>query len=118
MTSNALSEVLRDLLLPTDSSSLIASNMFLRDWVLAGEQDVHEIQNYLRTIRDNYDVFTAFFVSERTGSYYYHDGVLKAISQNDSHDIWNYAFVESDSEVGLDVDTDGVHQLPSPGLFR
>jgi len=106
LTSNIHSEIQRDLLVPKEIASLMATDTFLKDWVLDGEEDIDQIQKYLGSIRDKYDVFTTFFVSERTGRYYYYDGLLKTISRDDSHDVWYYTFVESDAEVDLDVDTD------------
>ena len=106
LTNNILSEVQRDVMVPIDISSLMANDTFLKDWTLAGEVDVSQIEKYLREIKDTYGFFTAFFISERTGHYYYYDGILKTISRNDAHDVWYYDFKEKDVDVDLDVDTD------------
>lgn len=91
---------------PIDISSLMANDTFLRDWVLAGEQDVGQITDYLSRIKDEYDFFTAFFISEVSGNYYYYDGILKTVSQEDAHDVWYYTFKETGADVDLDVDAD------------
>lgn len=106
LTDNILSEIQRDVMMPIDISSLMANDTFLKDWTLAGEVDVSQIEKYLREIKDTYGFFTAFFISERTGRYYYYDGILKTISRSDAHDVWYYAFKEKDVDVDLDVDTD------------
>jgi len=106
LTNNILSEIQRDLMTPLNISSLMAHDTFLKDWTVAGEDDVSQVEEYLREIKDTYGFFTAFFVSERTGQYYYYNGVLKSISQDDSHDVWYYTFKEKNVDVDLDVDTD------------
>ena len=106
LTSNILTEIQRDLMTPIDVSSLMANDTFLKDWVLAGEENVSQVEKYLSAIKDTYGFFTAFFVSERTGRYYYHDGILKTISPDDPHDIWYYSFKEESVDMDLDVDTD------------
>ena len=47
-SDNIYSEIQRDLLRPVFISSLMASNTFLRDWVMHGEKDVGEITRYLK----------------------------------------------------------------------
>jgi len=106
LTNTILLEVQRDLMRPIDISSLMANDTFLRDWVVAGEQDAKLITNYLSRIKNDYGFFTAFFVSEATGYYYYYDGILKTISREDPHDIWYYDFTEKGAAVNLDVDAD------------
>ncbi len=106
LTSNILSEIQRDLMMPIDISSLMANDTFLKDWALAGEENASQVEKYLKEIKDKYGFFTAFFVSERTGRYYYHDRILKTINPDDSHDVWYYAFKERNVDMDLDVDTD------------
>lgn len=106
LTSNILSEIQRDLMMPIDIASLMANDTFLKNWVLAGEKDPSQVEEYLKEIKEKYSFFTAFFVSEETAHYYYYDGILKTISRDDPHDVWYYAFREKDVDVALDVDTD------------
>ena len=88
----------------------MANDIFLRDWALAGEQNVEQTTRYLNGIKETYGFFTAFFISDRTGHYYYYDGILKTISPEDAHDIWYYEFKDMDIQVDLDVDTDEASQ--------
>ncbi|XPV76999.1 MAG: diguanylate cyclase domain-containing protein [Desulfovibrio sp.] len=86
-------------------SSSMATDTFMRDWALSGENDEELIQKYLEKIREKYGFITAFFISAKTGRYYYNGGVLKTISREDPHDVWYYKFVASGAEHALDVDT-------------
>lgn len=105
---NIFSELHRTLMQPLSLSSLMASDTFLIDWSIEGEQDKTKIQKYLAEVRDKYGYLTAFFVSEGTGNYYHPDGVLKRISRMDLHDVWYYEFVARGVEYDLDVDTSEV----------
>lgn len=89
---NIYTEIQRDLMRPVFVSSLMAHDTFLKDWVLEGEQSTGMVEKYLQEIKNKYGFFTAFFVSEKSGKYYYHDGVLKKIKMGDEHDVWYYNF--------------------------
>lgn len=99
------SELRAELMRPLFVSSLMASDTFLRDWALTGEQDVAQVAKYLNEIRTRYGFFTAFFISDESKRYYYHSGILKKISRMDLHDVWFYEFVGRGVEYDLDIDT-------------
>ena len=106
LSGSALSAIQQDLLRRIEVAVVMARNALVRDWVLAGEQDLEPIVEYLREIKESFGFSTAFFISDRTGSYYNHDGLLKTLSQEDPHDVWYYAFKEKDVDLDLDLDTD------------
>ncbi len=105
-SNNIYSEIQQDLIRPIFISSLMANDTFLKDWAIEGETDISRITRYLTEIRDRYGFFSAFFVSEKTGNYYHFNGILKKISESDSHDVWYYRFRNLDEKYDLDVDTD------------
>jgi len=102
---NIYTEIQTNLIRPIFSSSLMANDTFLKDWSISGENNPAIITKYLRTIKDKYDFFSTFFVSEKTKRYYHFSGIAKVISKNNSHDQWYYTFVNSGLECNLDVDT-------------
>lgn len=110
VSDNIFSEIQQDLITPIENSSLMANDEFLINWVLSGEQNKDEIIRYLHRIIERYDYFSAFYVSEITQNYYYHEGILKQISPGDEHDIWYYKFRESGLDYDLDVDTNEAAQ--------
>lgn len=59
-SDNIYSEIQKDLVRPIIISSMMASDTFLRDWVLAGEQDVERMTRYLREVKQRYGAFTSF----------------------------------------------------------
>ncbi len=102
---NIYSEIQKDLARPIFVSSLMANDTFLKDWILAGEKDPAHIQKYLLEIKDKYQFFSSFFVSDITQNYYHFKGALKKISPDDPHDIWYYNFKELWVDYDLNVDT-------------
>ncbi len=93
---------------PILTSRLMARDTFLVNWAIAGELDISEIQNYLRTIKTDHDLSSTFFVSAMTNQYYSYEGVHKTISEGDPHDTWYYDFVNSGNAIAFDVDSDEV----------
>lgn len=87
---NIYSELQKDLLRPVFISSLMARDTFVRDWVIAGEQDSDAMVRYLNEIRTQYNTITSFFVSERTRTYYYYGGHLKQVREDEPRDRWYF----------------------------
>ncbi len=103
---NIYSEIQRDLLRPVLISSLMANDTFLRDWVEEGELEQGAITRYLSEIKQSYNTITSFFISDRTRNYYFADGVLKTVRENDPRDVWYFRVrdMKEDYEINLDPD--------------
>jgi len=103
---NVYSEIQRDLLKPTFIASLMATDTFLRDWVIQGESDPKQISRYLEEIKVKYNTFSSFFVSDHTKRYYYSKGILKTVQRDNSRDQWYFriAHLDKDYEINLDPD--------------
>jgi len=105
-SDNIYSEIQRDLLSPIFISSLMATDTFLRDWVIQGEKETGQISRYLKEIKIRYSTFTSFFVSERTRIYYHADGILKKVSPNESRDVWYFRVRDMAPDYEINVDPD------------
>ncbi len=105
-SDNIYSELQRDLLRPILISSLMASDTFLRDWVVNGEQDVDVIARYLESMRVEHDTFSSFFISERTKNYYHAGGILKQVSEDEERDAWYFRVREMEPVYEINVDRD------------
>ena len=106
ISNNIYSEIEAEIMNPINVSSLMSNDTFLINWVSNGEEDKEQIMEYLNTIKEKYGYDSAFFVSDISGNYYYYDGILKQVSQEDAHDDWYYTFRSGDKAYVLDVDTD------------
>lgn len=105
-SDNVYSEVQNDILKPIFISSLMASDTFLRDWIITGEQNPIKIEKYLKEIKYKYGVFSSFLVSDSTLSYYYGDGILKKVKENEIRDSWYFRVrnMKGDYEINVDPD--------------
>jgi len=105
-SDNIYTEIQKDLILPTVISSMMASDTFLRDWIIAGEKDVDRVTRYLREVKERYGAFTSFFVSEKTRLYYQTGGVLKRMREDDPRDAWYFRVRSMTSPYEINVDPD------------
>ena len=110
---NIYSEIQRDLLKPIIISSVMANDTFLRDWVLAGENNPYKIQRYLQQIQDSYQTITSFFISDATLTYYHSSGILKTISADDAADQWYFDAknIANSHEINIDFDPSSPSKL-------
>ena len=102
---NIYSELHGKLMNPIVVASSMANDTFLHEWAMGGETNATRVVLYLDQIKQRYRLFSTFFVSSRTGRYYYYDGILKTLSTKDDHDQWYYNFINSGGEYVLDVDS-------------
>ncbi|WP_319371624.1 sensor domain-containing diguanylate cyclase [uncultured Ilyobacter sp.] len=105
-SDNIYSEIQRDFLQPVYTSSLMAMDTFLRDWVISGEKNENKIVKYLKEIKIKYNTFTSFFVSDQTYRYYHTDGVLKKVSKENSRDKWYFRVQNMQNDYEINVDPD------------
>ncbi len=89
-SSNIYAEIQTDLLRPIFVSSLMSNDTFVKDWLIAGEQDPEQVRRYLDEIRAKYDVFTSFLISEQTRKYYHFSGITQVIEELDPEDAWYF----------------------------
>ena len=111
LTSDSIySEIRHDLLRPVFISSLMATDTFLRDWVIGGEIDKDKIVKYLKEIQVGHDTYTSFFVSEKSRIYYHADGILKKVSPDEPRDRWYFRVREMADDYEINVDPDMANQ--------
>ena len=106
-SDNIYTEIQRDLLRPILISSVMASDTFLRDWVMDGERELGRIEAYLREIQNQYGMITAYFVSEQSRNYYHASGLLKQVHEDDIDDTWYFRVrnLREPYEINIDQDT-------------
>lgn len=107
LTSDTIySEIQRDLIQPIFISSLMASDTFVRDWILNGEHEENKIRRYLKEIHDRHNTVTSFFVSEKTRTYYHYNGILKKVRPDDKRDEWYFRLQKINTDYETNVDPD------------
>lgn len=105
-SDNIYSEIQKDILRPVFIASLMASDTFVRDWILGGETDTDQIKRYLKQVKDKYGTITSFLISDRTRNYYYANGLLKTVNAKEPRDVWFYRVraMKADYETNVDID--------------
>lgn len=106
---NIYSEIQKDLVRTVFIASMMASDTFLRDWVLDGEKNEQRITRYLREVQERYGTFVSFLVSEQSRNYYYSNGILKQVKQNEERDAWYFRVRATEHPYELNVDRDLAH---------
>lgn len=106
---NIYSEIQKDLIRPIFISSMMASDTFVRDWVISDESDIVKISRYLNEVKETYGTFSSFFVSEKTRNYYYGDGLLKQVDEHKGVDAWYFRVRKMESPYEINVDPDAAH---------
>ncbi|HJV86129.1 MAG TPA: sensor domain-containing diguanylate cyclase [Noviherbaspirillum sp.] len=95
-----------DLEKPAVIASMMANDSFVQDWLLNGEGDAAPIVHYLSEVRQLQGAATTFLVSERSRKYYYADGTLKAIQEDDAQDNWFFRAKEAHVPFVVDISVD------------
>ncbi len=103
---NVYSDIQKDIVRPIFISSQMASNTFMRDWLIAGEPDQAQVVRYLQEVKKEHDTITAFVISEKTHNYYYADGLQQVISEDDPLDEWFFRVKEMTEPYETNVDPD------------
>ncbi len=103
---NIYSELQKDLLRPIFISSLMASDTFMRDWMIEGERDKDQIARYLREVKERYGAVTSFLVSEGTRTYYHAGGLLKQVREDEPRDAWYFRVRQLPEPYEINVDPD------------
>jgi diguanylate cyclase (GGDEF)-like protein len=104
--SNIYSEVQADLIRPVFISSQMANDTFVKDWLLAGEQDSARVVRYLDAIREKYGVFTSFLISDRTRNYYHFSGNTRPVDEANPDDAWFFRVKAMTAPYEINIDFD------------
>lgn len=103
---NVYSEIQKDILRPVFVSTQMANDTFVKDWIINGEDDQQQITKYLKEIKTKNQAITSFLVSDLSKNYYYADGLLKTIKENEPRDLWFYRVKNLKAEYETNVDVD------------
>lgn len=101
---NIYTEVQKNLIEPTLVSSMMANDTFLKDWLVHEETDVDQISKYLETIKNKYNMFSTFLVSNKSGNYYTSKGLLEKVKEDNPNNAWYFRFrdIQEPYEINLD----------------
>lgn len=101
---NIYTEIQKHIIEPNLVSSMMAHDTFLKDWLVNEEDDVTKISRYLEAIKNKYNMFTTFLVSEKTRNYYTSKGFIEQIKEEQEENAWYFDFkkIQNTHEINLD----------------
>lgn len=101
---NIYTEVQKNLIEPTLVSSMMANDTFLKDWLIHKEDEINKISRYLESIKNRYNMFSTFLVSEKSGNYYTSKGLLEQVKEENPNNDWYFKFkdIQDTYEINLD----------------
>ena len=91
---------------PIFISSLMASDTFLRDWVMEGENEPERMVRFLENVKSRYNTLSSFFISDKSHIYYDPSGKKALLNQSGREDAWYFRVknLKEPYEVNIDVD--------------
>ena len=101
---NIYTKIQKQIIEPNLIASMMSHDTFMKDWLLHEESDVNQITQYLQTITNKYQMFTAFLVSEKSQNYYTNEGLLETISANNKNNAWYFNFKNKTEENEINID--------------
>ena len=101
---NIYTEIQKQIIEPNLIASMMAHDTFMKDWLTHEESDAKQVIQYLDTIQNKYQMFTAFLVSEKSQNYYSANGLLEKVNATNNNNAWYFAFKKSTdiSEINID----------------
>lgn len=102
--NNIYTEIQTHVVEPSLISSMMASDTFVKDWLLSQDADEKKITRYLESIKNRYGLFSTFLVSEKTQKYYTYNGFLEVLDKNKTDNQWYYRFKSTETEREINLD--------------
>ncbi len=101
---NIYTKIQKQIIEPNLIASMMSHDTFMKDWLAHEENDVEQITQYLETIKNKYQMFTVFLVSEKSKNYYTDNGLLEKVSTDNTNNAWYFNFKNNleVSEINID----------------
>ncbi len=101
---NIYTKIQKQIIEPNLIASMMSNDTFMKDWLSHEESDIDQITQYLAAIKNKYQIFTAFLVSEKSKNYYTANGLLEQVTPDNKNNDWYFNFVNHAeiSEINID----------------
>ncbi|WP_375749375.1 diguanylate cyclase [Vibrio sp. HN007] len=112
----ASTEITLNILPAVITSSVLANDKFILDWLKTDENQQQEIVRYLANIKTHNNATISFMVSAKTQQYYNSEGFIVYEKKGDPMAQWYFDFIAGDNlyELNLGPNIDKAH---TPTLF-
>lgn len=109
----SLGEVSNEINLKLETPILASKMMTLSPLMQQTTLSEEELRTYLKSVKNEFNAISAYYVSNEASTYYTHNGILKTISANEQNDQWFYRFIQSDKTFELSLDIDAGTGIPA-----
>lgn len=101
---NIYTDIQKSIIQPYLVSSLMANDTFVQDWLINDEANSKKVTRYLEAIKNKYNMFNAFLVSDKTKNYYTQNGFIEKVDKSNVNNQWYFNFkdIENKHEINLD----------------
>ncbi|MCI2284504.1 sensor domain-containing diguanylate cyclase [Colwellia sp. MSW7] len=101
---NIYTKIQKQIIEPNLIASMMSHDTFMKDWLVHEEDNVDKITEYLQTITNKYEMFTAFLVSQKSQNYYTNSGLLEKISVDNENNAWYFNFKNKPESNEINID--------------
>lgn len=101
---NIYSDIQKSIIEPYLVSSLMANDTFVQDWIINEEENSDKIAKYLETIKNKYDMFNTFLVSDKTKNYYTQNGFIEKVDKENKNNQWYFSFKDYSHKHEINLD--------------
>ena len=102
---NIYTEIQKNIVQPYLVSSMMANDTFVQNWLKNSEQDKSQIIEYLSAVKNKYNMFSTFLVSNISKNYYTHDDFIETIDPTNKHNKWYFNFVNDQNMHEINIDS-------------
>jgi len=101
---NIYTDIQKHIIEPYLVSSMMASDTFMKDWLVHEEENTIKIQKYLDSIKNRYGMLVSFLVSEKSQNYYTQNGLVEKINTENVTNKWYFDFKELEAKHQINLD--------------
>lgn len=111
---NIYTEIQKQIIEPNLIASMMSHDTFMKDWLAHEESDIKQITQYLDNIKNKYQMFATFLVSDKSQNYYTANGLLEQINTKNKNNAWYFNFKKNieASEINIEF-----NKLVGPSLI-
>lgn len=101
---NIYTEIQKHIIEPYLISSMMANDTFVKDWLINDEKNILKIEEYLSSIKNKYEMFSTFLVSEKSKNYYTQNGFIEKVTINNEDNLWYFKFKNNKKSHEINLD--------------
>ena len=101
---NIYTEIQKNIVQPYLVSSMMANDTFVQDWLKNSEENQEKITEYLSAIKNKYNMFSTFLVSNISDNYYTQDGFIEKVDPKNTHNQWYFKFIQDQNMHEINID--------------